>query len=260
MKRRQLMRYAGASLLTALGMGATSALQQVQAQAGGTLNVQFLGHTCFLFTGGGAGRILVNPFRSLGCTAGYRPPRVNADLVMISSQLLDEGAVEILPGNPKLLFEPGSYEVNGRRFQGIRTPHDLLDGRQFGINVVWRWQQAGINILHMGGAAAPITPEQRILMGRPDVVFIPVGNGPKAYTPENAKAAIEVLNPRMIVPMHYLTRAAAKDKCDLVPVEQFLTLMSGTPIRRVGSTIAIRSADLPRSGMVIQVMNTPASL
>ncbi|MDX2239563.1 MAG: MBL fold metallo-hydrolase [Leptolyngbyaceae cyanobacterium bins.302] len=256
MKRRQLVRYAGASLLTALGMGAASGLQQAQAQTGGTLSIQFFGHTCFLFTGGGAGRILVNPFRAVGCTAGYRPPRVGADLVMISSQLLDEGAVEILPGNPKLLFEPGSYQVNGRQFQGIRTPHDLLDGKRFGINVAWRWRQAGIDILHMGGAAAPVTPEQKILMGRPDLLLIPVGNGPKAYTPENAKAAIEVLNPRMVVPTHYRTRAA-KGTCDLVTIDKFLSLMSGTPIRRVGTTASLRAADLPRNGMVIQVMNSP---
>lgn len=256
MKRRQLVRYAGASLLTAMGMSATSSFQQAQAQAAGTLSVQWFGHTCFLFTGGGAGRILVNPFRAIGCTAGYRPPKVNVDLVMISSQLLDEGAVEILPGDPKLLFEPGIYQINGRQFQGIRTPHDLLDGRRFGINVVWKWRQAGIDIVHMGGAAAPVTPEQKILMGRPDLLFIPVGNGPKAYTPENAKAAIEVLNPRMIIPTHYRTRAA-NEKCDIVPVDAFLSLMKGTPIRRVGTTISLRSADIPKTGMVIQVMNSP---
>lgn len=257
MKRRQLMRYAGASLLTAVGMGATSGLQQYQAQTGGPLSIQWFGHTCFLFTGGGAGRILVNPFRAIGCTAGYRPPRTNVDLVMISSQLLDEGAVEILPGNPKLLFEPGSYQVNGRQFQGIRTPHDLLDGKRFGINVVWRWQQAGINIVHMGGAAAPITPEQKILMGRPDIAFIPVGNGAKAYTPENAKAAIEVLNPKVVVPTHYRTRAV-KGTCDILAIDKFLSLMSGVPTRRVGNTISLRPGDLPKSGMVIQVMNSPA--
>jgi L-ascorbate metabolism protein UlaG (beta-lactamase superfamily) len=256
MKRRQLVRYAGASLLTAVGMGATSGLQQYQAQTASTLSVQWFGHTCFLFTGGGAGRIFVNPFRAIGCTAGYRPPRVSVDLVMISSQLLDEGAVEILPGDPKLLFEPGSYQISGRQFQGIRTPHDLLDGKRFGINVVWKWRQAGIDILHMGGAAAPVTPEQKILMGRPDLLFIPVGNGPKAYTPENAKAAIEVLNPRMVVPTHYRTRAA-NEKCDLVSLDGFLSLMKGTPVRRVGSTVSLRSTDIPKTGMVIQVMNSP---
>lgn len=253
MKRRRLLRYAGAGLLTACGTGLSSGFQRSLAQAGGSLSVQWLGHTCFLFSGDG-NRILVNPFRSLGCTAGYRPPRVNTDLVLISSQLLDEGAVEILPGNPKLLYEPGSYQVSGKQIQGIRTPHDRMDGRRFGTNVAWKWQQGGINILHLGGAAAPITPDQKILMGRPDLLLIPVGNGPKAYGPEEAKQAIEVLNPRLVVPTHYRTRAA-QGACDLVSLDNFLQVMGGVPVRRGGNTLSLRRADLPTSGMAIQTMS-----
>lgn len=254
MKRRQVMRYAGAGLLTAVGAGLSSSFEGSQAQAGQSVTIQYFGHTCFLFTGGGV-RILVNPFRALGCTAGYRPPKVASDLVLISSQLLDEGAVEILPGNPRLLYEPGSYQVNGRQIQGIRTDHDRLGGKRFGINVAWRWKQGGLDILHLGGAAAPITTEQQILMGRPDLLLIPVGNGPKAYNPEEAKQAIEVLNPKIIVPTHYLTKAAAKNACDLLPVDNFLTLMKGTPTRRVGSSITLSRSSLPKAGSIIQVMS-----
>ncbi|MCY7321756.1 MAG: MBL fold metallo-hydrolase, partial [Phormidesmis sp. CAN_BIN36] len=94
MKRRQFVNCAGASLLTAVGAGMIFGSDSAQAQTS-SLSVQYLGHTCFLFTGSGQ-KILVNPFRSLGCTAGYRAPRVNADLVLISSQLLDEGAIELV--------------------------------------------------------------------------------------------------------------------------------------------------------------------
>lgn len=254
MKRRQVMRYAGVGLLTAVGAGLSSSFASSLAQAGQSVTVQYLGHTCFLFTGSGV-RILVNPFRSLGCTAGYKPPKVVADLVLISSQLLDEGAVEILPGNPRLLYEPGSYQVNGRQIQGIRMDHDRVGGRRFGVNVAWRWKQGGLDILHLGGAAAPITTEQQILMGRPDLLLIPVGNGPKAYTPEEAQQAIEVLKPKIIVPTHYLTKAAAKGACDLVPVDNFLTLMKGTPMQRVGSSITLSRGSLPGTGSVIRVMS-----
>ncbi len=53
MKRRQLMGYAGAGLLTALVSELGSHLQ-ANAQSSGSLSVQWLGHSCFLFTGGGA--------------------------------------------------------------------------------------------------------------------------------------------------------------------------------------------------------------
>ncbi|AFZ24439.1 putative Zn-dependent hydrolase of beta-lactamase fold protein [Cylindrospermum stagnale PCC 7417] len=252
MKRRQLMGYAGAGLATALVTNLGSNLQ-ADAQSSG-LSVRWLGHTCFLFTGGGA-KILVNPFRPVGCTAGYRPPKVVADLVLISSQLLDEGSVEELPGNPKLVYEPGVYEFQGLKFQGISTDHDRKNGKQFGKNTAWGWKQGGITILHLGGAAAPISIEQKILMGRPDVAFIPVGGSAKAYNAQEAKQAIAVLNPKLVIPTHYRTQAADTAACDISPLDDFLTLMPDVTVRRSNSdSISISSKDLPENS-AIQVLS-----
>lgn len=254
MKRRQLMRYAQVALLTSLGSGLAARFQSAQAQSGG-LNIQWLGHTSFLFTGSGQ-RVLVNPFQTAGCTAKYRSPRSMADLVLISSRLLDEGVVEGLPGKPKLLFEPGVYQVNGLQLQGIRTLHDRVNGYRFGTNVAWMWNQGGVKVLHLGGIASPITIEQKILMGRPDILLLPVGGSAKAYTPEEAKAAIATLEPRVVIPTHYRTQAAAPNACDLAPVDEFLTLMSGSTVRRPGTDkISFTPGNLPKSGPVIQVMS-----
>lgn len=254
MKRRQLIRYTQVALLASLGTGLASH-QSYQAQAA-PLSIRWLGHTSFLFSGSGP-RILVNPFRALGCTAKYRPPKVEADLVLVSSRLFDEGAVEGLPGNPNLLLEPGVYQPNSSlQIQGIRTDHDRLGGRRFGDNIAWRWTQAGINILHLGGAAAPISLEQKILLGRPDVLFVPVGGSAKAYAPEEAKLAIQTLVPKLVIPTHYRTEAAAADACDLVSLDDFLAAMSGTPIIRApGDSISLTASGLPQAGPVIQVLS-----
>lgn len=255
MKRRQLMGYAGAGLLTTLATALASEFKADAAQNDSSLSIQGLGHTCFLFTSGGT-RILVNPFRTLGCTAGYRPLKAAADLVLISSQLLDEGAVEQVPGNPRLIYEPGVYQFNGMQVQGIATNHDRSGGKRFGTNVAWRWTQAGINILHLGGAAAPITTEQKILMGGPDVLLLPVGGGPKAYTPQEAQQAVQALNPKLIIPTHYRTQAASTTTCDIVSLDQFLALMDGMPVRRSqNDAVTVKPADLPQNGSAIQVLS-----
>lgn len=256
MKRRQLMRYAGAGLLTTMGTVIASEFSPSLAQKpSGGLSVQWLGHTCFLFTGSGL-RILVNPFRPIGCTAGYRPPKVAADLVLISSQLLDEGEIEGLPGDPQILYEPGAYKVSGIQLQGISIAHDREGGRRFGSNVAWLWNQGGIKILHLGGAAAPIDIEQKILIGRPDLALIPVGGGPKAYKPEEAKQAVNALNPKMVIPTHYRTQAADASNCEIVAVDEFLTLMDGMTVRRANSNaIALKSSDLPNNGSVVQLLS-----
>jgi L-ascorbate metabolism protein UlaG (beta-lactamase superfamily) len=249
MQRRKILRYGGAGVVSALATGLLPTIGQ--AQSGG-IAIQSLGHTCFLITGSGQ-RVLVNPFKSIGCTAGYAPPRVGADLVLISSQLLDEGFVDGVPGNPRMLFESGAYTVSGLKIQGISTDHDRVGGKRFGKNVAWRWTQGGLTVLHLGGIASPITLEQKILMGTPDVVFVPVGGGPKAYTPEEAKEAIKALNPKIVIPMHYKT-SAAKGQCDLGGLDAFLTLMAGTPVRKTGSGTTIGRGDLPKDGMVIRVL------
>ncbi|MEO3707222.1 MBL fold metallo-hydrolase [Trichormus azollae] len=239
MKRRELMGYGRAVFVTALVANLSSNLP-VNAQST-VVSVQWLGHTCFLFTGGGV-KILLNPFRTVGCTAGYRRPKVAADLVFISSQLLDEGAVEDLPGNPKLIYEPGVYEFKGIKFQGISIDHDRKGGKQFGKNTAWKWTQGGINIVHLGGAAAPISIEQKILLGRPDVAFVPVGGSAKAYNAHQAKQAVGVLNPKLVIPTHYRTQGADAANCEITPVDDFLNLMPGVNVKRSnGNTVAINS-------------------
>lgn len=251
MKRRQLIQGASAAFLSTLGLGLASNWQSYQAQ-GGPLRIQSLGHMCFRFSGGGH-RLLTNPFRPIGCTRGYGAPSLSsADLVLISSRLLDEGYIPPTV-NVNLLDEPGAYEVNGLSIQGIGMAHDREGGRRFGTNTAWLWNQAGIKIVHLGGAAAPIELEDKILIGRPDLLLLPVGGGPKAYGPAEAAATVASLQPRLVIPTQYLT-GAADSSCQLETVEAFLAEMSGTPVDRVGKAFTLQAGGLPASGMRIKVL------
>ena len=254
MKRRKFIRYVGTGFLATAGTHLVAGVQASQAQSS-NLSIKWLGHTCFLFSGGGR-RILVNPFRSVGCTANYRPPRVDSDIVMISSQLLDEGVVEGLPNSPKLLYQPGVYKFDGFEAQGVGIPHDRSGGRRFGTNVAWVWQQAGLKILHLGGAAGEITFEQKILLGSPDVLLLPVGGGPKAYRPEEALKAMQTLNPKLVIPTHYRTQAADESACDITGVDRFLALVGEGSVKRLGSDgLSLRKSDLPAQGPLIRVLS-----
>ncbi|NEO87324.1 MAG: MBL fold metallo-hydrolase [Spirulina sp. SIO3F2] len=242
MKRSQFLQYLGVGALTTLGSSLLQS-QPLAAQSGG-VTVKFLGHTCFLFTGGGQ-RVLVNPFRQIGCTTGYRAPITQSNFVLISSRLFDEGYPEQLPGNPRVLFEAGSYKVDGWRFEGVEVDHDRVGGNRFGFNVVWRWQQGGVNIVHLGGAAGPITPAEKIPLTRPDLLFVPVGGGPKAYNASEAMAAVQELNPKIVIPTHYRT-SAADSQCDLdgreAFVEQFKARYGSDAVSNRGSDTAAFNA------------------
>jgi L-ascorbate metabolism protein UlaG (beta-lactamase superfamily) len=92
-------------------------------------------------------------------------------------------------------------------------------------------------------------------MGRPDVLFIPVGGSAKAYNAQEAKDAIAVLNPKLVIPTHYRTQAADAKECDITPVDDFLTLMQGVNVRRSNNdSVAINSKSLPEN-TEIQVLS-----
>lgn len=257
MKRRELLKYASVTLGSTLGLGLAANYQSYQAQTSpqsGSLTITALGHTAFLFAGGGR-RVLVNPFKAVGCTAGYAEPTASADLVLLSSRLFDEGFLSDRYANAQVIDEPGDYTVGGLAIQGVNMPHDRLNGRRFGNNVAWVWNQAGVKVVHLGGAVAPITIEDKILIGRPDVLLVPVGGGPKAYTPEEAVEAVSSLNPKIVIPTHYRTQAANAETCDIVGAREFLALMSGTPTTVGDNTFSISPGSLPSSGMRIEVLS-----
>ncbi len=258
MKRRDLIRYSTYGLLSTFIASKYSHPQPVLAQNTSGVTIEWLGHSCFVFRNS-QGRILVNPFTPLGCTAKYREPKPKVDIVMISSRLLDEGSAAGLPNNPQLMVEAGVYKVKGIEFQGIKTLHDRENGRRFGDNISWKWTQGGLKLLHLGGIASKVGIEQKILMGTPDVLFIPVGGSAKAYNAQEAIAAVKTLNPKIVIPTQYLTNAAEEDKCELSKVEEFIEIAKSEEfaVQRIGSSaLRIRPRDLPQTGTAIRVFNS----
>ncbi|MFN3926935.1 MAG: MBL fold metallo-hydrolase [Pseudanabaenaceae cyanobacterium] len=242
MQRRQFLTITGG-----LGLGTALGVLPTYAQAQDVLTIRWFGHLAFEFRGGGL-RLFSHPFRPAGCTAGMRLPKpIEADYVLISSRLWDEGYLDALPQEMQVLAEPGIYNLKGTTFQGIAVPHDRLGGRRFGENVMWRWQQSGINILHMGGAAAELTPEQRILVGRPDILIIPVGGSDKAYNTQEAWQMIQTLNPRVVIPSYYRTSKAA-ETCPQKGLDEFLSLAPREKTARVKTPdYSLRARDLPET-------------
>ena len=204
-------------------------------QAAG-VSITSYGHSALLIRGGGQS-VLVNPFRAVGCAAGLAEPRVSANVTLASSELPDEGA---RIGGGTYLFKPGSYRVGGMDLEGFSAPHDRMGGRRFGNATIWRWQQGGLSFAHLGGTAAPLSGEDKVLLGRPDVLIIGVGGGAKVYDGEEAAEVVRQLNPRRVIPVQYVN-GEAPSGCDQGGVQPFLDAMSGTQVRKVGPSLSLPS-------------------
>ena len=136
-----------------------------------SLEIKNYGHSSMLIRGKDQS-ILLNPFRAVGCASGLVEQNISADVILASSLLPDEGA-KIAKG--LFLVNPGSYRVKGLSLEGFSSPHDRVGGRRYGMSTLWRWKQNGLTFAHIGGAASPLTIQERLLIGKPDVLFIAVG-------------------------------------------------------------------------------------
>jgi L-ascorbate metabolism protein UlaG (beta-lactamase superfamily) len=210
------------------------ALLPAASAAGGGVTITSYGHSALMISGGGA-RVLLNPFQAVGCAAGLAEPRVSADVILASSQLRDEGA-PVASG--RFLVKPGSYRVAGLAIEGIGAPHDRVGGKRFGLSTLWRWRQGGLDIVHLGGTAGAIAPEDRVLLGRPDVLIIGVGGGAKVYDGQEAAAVVRQLQARRVIPVQYRS-GGPTSSCDLGSAQPFLDAMAGTQTRRVGTTLSV---------------------
>lgn len=254
MKRRELIRYGAAGLTTAIATGLMPR-PAVMAQDTAGVTIQYLGHTCFLFTGSGL-KVLVNPYESVGCTAGYKLPDMKPDVVLTSSFLLDEGAVDLVSGNPRIITQRGTHQFDSIEFQGFALPHDREGGRRFGNNIAWRWTQGGVDILHLGGAAAPLATEDKILLSGADILLTPVGGGMKAHNAQEASKVVKVLNPRMVIPTHYRTSVSNKESCDLAPVDEFLALVPDLEVAKVGTDrLNVKKSYLKSNQTLVRVLD-----
>ena len=211
------------------------------------VSITSYGHSALLIRGGGQS-VLVNPFRAVGCAAGLAEPRVSANVTLASSELPDEGA---RIGGGTYLSKPGSYRVGGMDLEGFSAPHDRMGGRRFGNATIWRWQQGGLSFAHLGGTAAPLSGEDRVLLGRPDVLIIGVGGGGKVYDGEEAAEVVRQLNPRRVIPVQYVN-GEAPSGCDQGGVQPFLDAMGGTQVRQVGPNLSLPGS--LNDSTVIEVM------
>ena len=204
------------------------------AAANTGVTITSYGHSALLIQGGGAS-VLINPFRAVGCATGLAEPRVSANVILASSRLLDEGAA-VARGT--MLSAPGSYRIAGLRIEGIAVPHDRFGGRRFGNATLWRWKQGGLEFAHLGGTAAPLSAEDRVLVGKPDVLILGVGGGAKVYDGVEAAAVVRELAPRRVIPVQYVSGKTPKN-CDQSGVQPFLQSMAGTPVKRVGTVLSL---------------------
>ncbi|MDD5251443.1 MAG: MBL fold metallo-hydrolase [Patescibacteria group bacterium] len=181
---------------------------------------------------------------------GNKPPRnLAADIVTVSHDHSRHNNVEAVGGEPFIIDGPGEYEIKEIFVTGVPTFHDLVDGKEKGINTLYYINAGDLHLLHLGDLKHPLDEKHMTEMHDIDVLFVPVGGGDVL----NAKQAADVIGqiePRVVIPMHYKTSGFCP-KCD--PVETFLKAMGASKTEPLAK-FKFSEKDLPQDEMKIVLL------
>ena len=176
-----------------------------------------IGHAKFLIELENGMRIVTDPYDS---SCGYPVTPVPADVVLASHGHHDHAAVDTIPGQPRVIDQAGEYDLgDGVILTAVEAFHDDVNGAKRGKTLLFRLRAEGLSVMHLGDLGHLLTPEQCMLLGRADVLMVPVG-GFYTIDAAAAKETAELLHARVVLPMHYKTRVNAD--WPIAPVEDFL--------------------------------------
>lgn len=176
--------------------------------------IKWLGHASFLLESSGV-KLLTDPFNR---QLGYQLCDETVDIATVSHEHWDHNAVDSLGGTPRVIRGPGNFEVAGFKIQGIQSFHDKKQGRERGLNTMYKIMAEGLNVLHLGDLGQVLTDRQIQEIGKIDILLVPVG-GCYTLDAEDAYKVVEQLQPGTIIPMHFLTPDVSIR--ELAPVEAF---------------------------------------
>jgi L-ascorbate metabolism protein UlaG (beta-lactamase superfamily) len=185
------------------------------------MDITWYGHSCFRLSDRGVTIVTDPPSDDMG----YDRPRIRADVVTISHEHPGHNNRVGFRGGPKFFVGPGEYEVKGVFITGINTYHDARNGATRGRNTVFVFEIHGVTICHLGDLGHVPSQSQVEVLSDVDVLLIPVGG---LHTIDGSKATevISLIEPRLVIPMHYKTRV---EKAKLQTLNKFLKEMGLAP-------------------------------
>jgi L-ascorbate metabolism protein UlaG (beta-lactamase superfamily) len=129
---------------------------------------------------------------------------------------------------------------------GIATYHDGRSGATYGSNTVFMFDFDGVTVCHLGDLGHVPTQAQVEALSDVDVLLIPVG-GLHTIDASKATEVISLIEPRLVVPMHYKTPV---EKARLHGVDKFLKEMGLAPMPAQPELKVVKSS-LPEETQVV---------
>jgi L-ascorbate metabolism protein UlaG (beta-lactamase superfamily) len=184
------------------------------------MEITWYGHSCFRLTERNFATVVTDPFDNKAI--GYETLKLKSDIVTVSHAAPGHNNVEAVKGISHVIDGAGEFEIGGVFITGVQTDGGKKKSKEKGSsNTVYVFDYDGITVAHLGDLKQVPTQSEIELFGTVNVVLVPVGGG-GGLNAAKAAEVISMLEPNLVVPMHYATPAA---KLSLDSLNKFLKEM-----------------------------------
>lgn len=206
------------------------------------MEITWYGLSSFRITERGQASVVTDPFND---DLGYQFPKPRADIVTVS---IDDPMHNFAKGvkSPKCIITgPGEYEIGGVFVTGIHAeqPQKTNSVRR---NMIYLIDYGEITICHLG--SLDFVPGQTLIeeLGSVNILLTPIG-GRDLIKPGQAAEIISLLEPNLVIPMHYHT-PPGKDK--LAQLGPFLNEMGTENVESI-DILKVTKSSLPEETQIV---------
>ena len=209
------------------------------------MEITWYGHSCFRLSERGLATIVTDPFDN---SIGYDTPKLKADIVTVSHDAPGHNHVDTVKG-ARAITGPGEFEIGGVFITGISTARPTekkKKGDEARKNTLYLFDFDGLTVAHLGDLDHVPTQSQIEDLGTVAVALVPVGGG-GGLNAAQAAEVISLIEPAIVVPMHYKTPPTS---LKLEPLNKFLKEM-GLGVVKTEESLMVKRGSLPEETHVV---------
>lgn len=183
------------------------------------MEITWYGQSCFRLTERGMATVVTDPFDHKAI--GYSPLKLKADIVTVSHDAPGHNNTDAVKGTSHVITGPGEFEIGGVFITGVQTDASGKKAKDAVRNTLYVFDYDGITVAHLGDLKNVPSQAEVEALGTVNVALVPVGGG-GGLNAAKAAEVVSLLEPNLVVPMHYAT---PDSKIQLDALNKFLKEM-----------------------------------
>jgi L-ascorbate metabolism protein UlaG (beta-lactamase superfamily) len=208
------------------------------------MEITWYGHSCFRLTERNYATVVTDPFDHKA--VGYGALKLKADIVTVSHDAPGHANLDAVKGSEHVIDGAGEFEIGGVFITAVQTAGGGKKTKDNTRNILYVFDYEGITVAHLGDLQEVPTQSEVEALGTVNVLLVPVGGG-SSLNAAKAAEVVSVIEPNLVIPMHYATSDA---KIKLEPLNKFLKEMGLGKVESQPSLKATRSS-LPQETKVV---------